>query len=327
MNRFLVFIVALFLVASTMFDAQAQSFSARKKYWSLGGSLNAMNFVGDVTGSKSPASIDFSLTRPNLSFCAVRRMAPRVSVRGNLFYGRLRGNDRKSSSSSQDADFGRYHRGISFKNDIVELSATGIVDFFENRGTFIKRPDYTPYGFAGLAVLYHNPKVAKSAGKSAKDWTDVNYASFSNVTAALVYGLGFRYKLDNQIDIALEIGWRKAFTDWLDGVSGVRESKLDNPGAIEADKTMLYDDYSDDAVSSIVVYEDNNGDGVVDRYVGKLSDLGDTYANSPTHYTAQSLPGEQFGDDKKRNRNDGYIVTGVHVTYILSGGVKCPKFR
>ena len=47
---------------------------------------------------------------------------------------------------------------MSFRNDIIELSAVGVFDLIENRNNYMKRPDFVPYVFAGVAVFRHNPK-------------------------------------------------------------------------------------------------------------------------------------------------------------------------
>ena len=35
----------------------------------------------------------------------------------------------------------------------------GVVDLFQNRKGLQKRVKLTPYGFLGLALMYHNPKA------------------------------------------------------------------------------------------------------------------------------------------------------------------------
>ena len=269
-------LAAVILLTSTIADAQR--FTKRKQYWSVGGSINAMNYLGDVVPRDNPASFEIVYTRPNIGIEATKRMTPRVSVRGQFFWGRLKGDDEGNPRPGHD------NRNQRFVNDIKELSVVGIYDFFENRGTFLKRPDYTPYVFAGLAAFVHNPRVGN-------DKTSFN--SFDNVgivQAALVYGIGFRYKLARQWDLALEIGWRNTTSDKLDGVYG-QEYKLPS--------------------------EFGGTDGA-------------SYASQPEAYKLHDARKDKTMDpnelraDKKR---DAYTVTGLHLTYILSGGVKCPKFR
>ena len=274
---------AVILLTSTIADAQR--FTKRKQYISVGGSINAMNYMGDITNNLNPASIDFKFTKPNIGIEVMKRMTPRVSVRGQVFWGRIKGDDNDHKRPGHD------NRNQSFRNDLKEVSVMGIFDLYENRGTFLKRPDYTPYALVGLAGFYHNPLMTTGGGKNALNSFDKEGGT-SVIQAALLYGVGFRYKLARQWDIALEMGWRLTTTDKLDGV---------------------YGDYHDAAK-----YNDGAWDG--------------TYANSSADYKLHNATGimQKEGDIKGKSgfaKSDAYLVTGFHLTYILTGKVVCPKFR
>lgn len=307
MKKTKILLLVAFVSLMSIQESVAQRFSKKKQYWSIGGSINAMNYVGDITASKSRLSVPFKFTRQNIGISAVRRISPRVSYRGNFFYGRMSSDDRQFGSmeaaSSGGPDFGRYQRGASFVNTVYELSGTVIVDFFENRGTFQKRPDYTPYAFVGVGAFYHNPKdkFTKIAFK------ETPWGQFSNFQAAFLYGLGFRYKIDKLWDLALEIGWRVTTTDMLDGVKGGAWESTDGWSATHK---RMYDKTMDDP--TLLQY---NIDG--EEY---------TIISRPRpELTAKEA--EKIGAARGNLANDGYIVTGLHLTRILGGKVICPKFR
>ena len=137
--------------------ADAQQFSKRKQYNSVGFSINAMNYFGDVTPTTNFTSFRFGATRPGVGISFTHRFLPRISGRVMASYGRITGDDAQAANStSTDAMF-RYHRNMNFRNDILEGSAVAIFDLIENRNKFIKRPDFVPYLFAGVAVFHHNP--------------------------------------------------------------------------------------------------------------------------------------------------------------------------
>lgn len=274
-----VFIASVILVTST--TAEAQRFSKRNQYWSIGGSANAMNYMGDITPNLNPASIDFKFTRPNFGIEGMKRMTPRMSVRGQLFWGRIKGDDKDNPRPGHD------NRNQRFRNDLKELSVTAIFDLYENRGTFLKRPDYTPYGFVGLAAFHHNPRM--QASLTPFNSFDKNPTSI--IQAALLYGVGFRYKLARQWDIALEMGWRLTTTDKLDGVYGD------------------YHDPADYGVAPGTSYANATDEYQLHNATGTMRKEGDIKGKSG------------FA------RSDAYLVTGFHLTYILAGKVVCPKFR
>ncbi|MBK0404399.1 outer membrane beta-barrel protein [Adhaeribacter sp. BT258] len=282
------------LVATT--DADAQRFTRKKTYSSVGVHLNAMNYFGDIVPEADFTSLRFKSTRPNIGVSYMRRFTPRISVRAALAWGRITGDDAKSASQNEAENYPRFVRNLRFRNDIKELSVVGTIDLFENRGTYLKRPDWSPYAFAGVAVFAHNPKAEDNSGnfvalqplgtegqlaadRGAKGYED----QYSKVQIAIPFGAGVRYKLDRNWDLGFEIGWRKTFTDYLDDVSSnyvLSDADLPSAKAVEMANRSF------------------------DRSVHG--------------------PGQQRGD---KTDQDWYIVTGFNLTYILPTNVRSPKFR
>ena len=343
-------------------DVQAQKFTKRKKYTSVGGSLNAMNYVGDLDPGQSFLSPNLRFTRYNLSACIVWRMQPRISIRTNLAAGRIMGDDRKGSKPSGNDKF-RWNRNLSFRNDMLEFKLDAIFDLFENRGTFKKRPDYTPYAFIGFAMFFHNPKAKfdgkwvalkplKTEGQGLEPGPSGRKPPkpYSLIQPAIPFGVGFRYKLDRQLDIAFEIGWRATFTDYIDDVGGFyydRQKLIDEKGikaAQLADRSLEGLNSTDDPdaqtilethtiidetgaiVSSDLCWDWDNTDGEV---CGNGKETSWYYVNGYGHDGDQrgDLRIKKDGTTEDRGRKDWYIITGFHLTYILKGQIICPKFR
>ncbi|GAB3828243.1 DUF6089 family protein [Hymenobacter jeollabukensis] len=302
----LTLVLALVLVTN---QASAQQFSKRKQYNSVGLSLNAMNYFGDVVPKPSITSLRFAATRPNIGLSFTRRFAPRISARAALSYGRITGDDFKAADDTDpDAKY-RYNRNMSFRNDIVEFSAVGIFDLIENRNNYLKRPDFVPYVFAGVAVYHHNPKGLVGAngvtgsgfGLNDGDWVALQPlgtegqrlngdGAYTLWQFSIPFGGGVRYKLNKSFDLGLEIGWRKTFTDYLDDVSG----NYYGYRALESGAAQYF------------------GGGNVKN----PADRGE-FANF-------NAPGSMRG---KSNEKDWYIVTGLTLNYILAPRIKSPKFR
>ncbi|KAA9331538.1 outer membrane beta-barrel protein [Hymenobacter busanensis] len=292
-------VLALVLVSS---QASAQQFSKRKQYNSVGVSLNAMNYFGDITPKPSIASFRFAATRPNIGFSFTHRFAPRISVRAGLAYGRITGDDAKAADDTDpDAKY-RFNRNMNFRNDIVEGSLVGVFDLIENRNNYLKRPDFVPYIFAGIAGFHHNPKglvgndgptdiqgdyiALQPLGTEGQRLTGDQYGLWQ---FSIPFGGGVRYKLNKSFDLGLEIGWRKTFTDYIDDVS---TNYVNNPADLSAGAARYFG------------YDITKG-------------LDGTYSEA-------NQAGGQRG---KSNEDDWYIVTGLSVNYILAPRVKSPKFR
>ncbi|MBF9142495.1 DUF6089 family protein [Hymenobacter properus] len=299
--------IALGLALVAAPDADAQQFSKRKQYNSIGFSLNAMNYFGDVTPVTNFTSLRLGATRVGAGISITRRFYPRVSGRFGLSYGRISGDDALAANQNDpDARF-RYNRNMSFRNDILEASAVAIIDLIENRNNYLKRPDFVPYVFAGVAGFYHNPKGL--VGKNNLGLTEGEYIALADLRTegqdskygqtqfSIPFGGGIRYRINRNFDASLEIGWRKTFTDYLDDVGG------------------KYGDVSNGTPAQKYFGRD----------ITRSISLRDGTFNEGTFpgFTAPGLA--QRGD--KGNKTDWYIVTGVTLNYILTPRIKNPKFR
>ena len=271
-------------------EADAQQFSKRKKYNTVGFSLNAMNYFGDLVSQTDFTSFRFKATRPNVGINVTRRFYPRISGRLALSYGRITGDDALAASQTDpDAKY-RYNRNMNFKNDILEASGVVIFDLIENRNNYLKRPDFVPYVFAGIAGFYHNPKGVQADGTTFVDLQPLatEGVKYSLVQFSLPFGGGVRYRINRNFDASLEIGWRKTFTDYLDDVSGTY-----------VDKTKLI---SEDAKYF--------GNGITRSQTGEFANF--------------TSPGSSR---RGKDGNDWYIVTGLSLNYILTPKIKNPKVR
>ncbi len=292
------FVLGLGLVATP--EADAQQFSKRKQYNSVGFSLNAMNYFGDVVPVTSFTSLRLGATRAGAGVSITRRFYPRLSGRFGLSYGRISGDDSQSADpNGPDSKF-RYNRNFSFRNDILEASAVAIFDLVENRNNYLKRPDFVPYVFAGVAGFYHNPKglVGENAPSSLTKGSYVALAdlrtegqatAYSKTQFAIPFGGGIRYRINRNFDASLEIGWRKTFFDYLDDVGG----KYAPIASLTTDAQRYF------------------GNGITRSQSGEFAQF--------------TSPSSQRGD--KGNKTDWYIVTGVTLNYILTPRIKNPKFR
>ena len=308
------FVLGLALVATP--DAEAQQFSKRKQYNSVGFSLNAMNYFGDVTPVTSFTSLRVGATRVGAGVSITRRFYPRVSGRFGLSYGRISGDDSKAADPNDpDAKF-RYNRNMTFRNDIVEASAVAIIDLIENRNNYLKRPDFVPYVFVGVAGFYHDPKGL--VGENAQGLTPGEYISlaklrtegqataYSQYQFSIPFGGGIRYRINRNFDASLEIGWRKTFTDYLDDVGGqyAPAKSLSTPG-------QAYFGGGNPIASS--------------SNTGTYATGGGLTRSRSNEFALFDNPGSQRGS--KSNKTDWYIVTGVTLNYILTPRIKNPKFR
>jgi len=318
------FLLCLILSSFAINDLSAQRFTRSKRYTSVGVSVNAMNYFGDITPSESFTSTDLQFTRYNIGVHLTRRYTPRFSGRFSFNYGRIKADDYESQSPTDNNARFRYIRNASFRTSIYELSAVGIIDLIENRQSYLRRPEFVPYVFGGVAGFYYNPKSQAPAEFGGPNtWVALQPLrtegkSYSLFQIAIPVGVGFRYKAGPRWDISFEIGYRYLFTDYLDDVSGnyPDPAAYGNNQLARAMSNRTYEERSasgNDRQRDVVVlqrlgynYEDVDSPGGVFKSV--------------EGYT----PGEKRGSP---NEKDWYVVTGFHLNYLLIRGVRCPKFR
>ena len=313
-------------------QANAQQGFKKYRYYSIGGCLNAMNYVGDLDPGPSFLSPSIKFTRYNFGVTGLYRLKPRVSLRGTISFGQIKGSDAQSADY-QTKNVNRLYRNLSFRNDIIEVKADVVIDLFENRRRYTKRVDYTPYMFIGIAYFHHNPQGQDPNGNwvNLKDLHTEGEGmpggpkNYSRNQVALPIGFGFRYKLSKQWDIAFDMGWRFTLTDYLDDVGGKyydKQALTDKYG----DESRIMSDRSYEAYSSnpeLAASVDNHYqiDPVTTPYAGHSTVANDGWSGINVY----GQPGQQRGDLK--GKKDLYIVTGFHLTYIFPGKVVCPKFR
>jgi len=256
-----------------------------KTYISLGPTLGATNYKGDLDD-------DFALrfTKPGLGFVFNYHAHPNIRLRLTYTHGWM------GAADSVSKNVARNWRNLSFRSRLDEFAFQIVYDMLGSSRRPKYRPNYVPYVFAGIAVYNFNPQ-AKLDGK----WYNLHdYGTegqkipgaknkYSLTQISIPVGLGFKYKLNNYWDLALEMGLRKLFTDYLDDVS---------------------DKYADP--KELLAY---GGPIAV-----KLADRSKYLQQGTTAYDAKDIRGF-------KEQNDWYIYTGFILTRIIDGGNKCPKFQ
>jgi hypothetical protein len=311
-------------------------FGKDKIYNALGFTLNALNYYGDLAPKPSRFSTDITFTRPAIGVSFSHRFGPRYTLTASFAYGTLRGED-ASSADRADASNGLYrsNRNLSFRNRIKELSLVATLDLFENMSTYISRVKWTPYVFAGVSVFHHNPQ-AQVPGTYVDNetefpnpgvWvdlhplgtegqyadlreTDVNHGikPYKLIQPAIPMGIGARFRINEVMDIAAEIGFRYLFTDYVDDVS------------------QNYVDlgvFGDDELAKALSYRSSEVEENLPLLQPTVSTVdGKTYNLLPGY-------GSEHLDNMRGNKDDRdiFMVTTFRLTYIIGKTFHRAKFR
>jgi hypothetical protein len=208
MRKWLVFVV----LTATAGTALAQSFYAIRKNRAiiLVAGTGTSTYFGELA---NPG--DYIDAKPNINVGLQMFFTPRISARAEATWFTLEGTDAKADDAS------RVSRNLSFKSNNIELGFTGAISLFPNGNRYYRRPYFNVYAFGGFGFMYFNPKTEYQGKSYALQPLNTEGADYSRIGLVLPYGLGARFKAGPNLNIAIEGGYRKTFTDYLDDVSTV----------------------------------------------------------------------------------------------------------
>ncbi len=161
----------------------------------IGAGIGMAGYLGDVNPSNPVKNPGFDA---EILFRYI--LNPRINFKTNFYTGLLRGN------SSGLQDILPSHETYKFSTNFYELGETVEFHFF-NYGigeTYRRLRRWTPYIVAGVSLLAWS--VDKKAG----------------VSAAIPFGVGFKFKPSLRWNLGLELLMKKTFTDRLDGLDDPR---------------------------------------------------------------------------------------------------------
>lgn len=200
----------LILIGAVVQLADAQSFYSVRRDRSLlfTAGVNTSTYYGDLKDNG-----DIFDVKPSLSLGLLYYVSKRVGVRGEFSWVTLSGSDANSK------DEGRSNRNLSFTSSNYEFNVSAVVNLIPQGGRFYQRPPFNLYGFIGVGGLYFNPKAELDGTKYALKPLQTEGVSYSTFTPIIPYGIGGKIKINPFFNLAVEAGWRKAFTDYIDDVS------------------------------------------------------------------------------------------------------------
>ena len=263
MRKALLIISALVFISSFAEAQRRRSGSfGRKKppyRYELIGSLGATNFLGDLGGANQIGThgfkdLEWVLTRPAVGASMRWKVQQYFSVKGNLYWGILKGDDKLTTEEF------RNNRNLNFKSNVFELSAQVEFNFIkEQKGHIYKisgvrgmaHKDRQIYLFGGGGGLYFNPKgkyldgswVALQPLGTEGEGLPGFSKKYSRLTGIISVGGGARFAINRYWGVGFELGMRQAFTDYLDDVSkNYATQSLKNAGA--SDKAIYFSDPS-----------------------------------------------------------------------------------
>ncbi len=141
-------------------------------------------------------------------------IASHFSIRTGVTISKLSGDDKGGRNKA---------RNLNFASKLTEANVG--LEYFITAP--VEEHSLTPYLFAGVAMYHYDPYTFDSTGakcflkplSTEGEGFVVGRSNYKLTQFALPVGAGVKLSLSDNVNVGLEVGYRKLFTDYLDDVS------------------------------------------------------------------------------------------------------------
>lgn len=190
------------------------SLAARSQQYAVDAFLGASNYQGDMMEKR------YSMQNAKMvvGFGGSYILNGHFRIRALFSLAKLGANDKYAT------DPALISRNLNFSTNLTEFSLTAHYDLLD-----LDYFKFTPYLFGGIAVFHFNPYTYDSAygkvflkplsteGQGLALYPDRKPYALTQVSFPV--GAGIRFRVNDNIAIAWEVGLRKTNTDYLDDLS------------------------------------------------------------------------------------------------------------
>ncbi|MEJ7778340.1 MAG: DUF6089 family protein [Daejeonella sp.] len=190
----------------------AQIFIASAQTWETGVSVGASGYMGDINPVKP-----YSFTDIAYGAQVKRNFNGYWAAKLGFLQGKIRGDDAKSSNAYQN------DRNLNFRSAISELSLQVELNLFnylpgDLPGFGSRR--LSPFIFAGVGAVGFNPVTDYNGSEVELQPVQTEAVEYKKYAVSVPYGAGIKYNIKGNWNLIADIGYRTAFTDYLDDISG-----------------------------------------------------------------------------------------------------------
>lgn len=273
-------------------------------------------YLGDIHPNNNIFSY-VSTVRWNLSSHITWQFSPLFAVRTGFSWVRISGDDfaftkRNMEFKPQTDAFDlQFLRNLHFRNDLKEVSLTGIINLqngFSNRTS--NRPNQIPYLFSGINFFINQPLAREKFNVDTNEkgaWRIINISQ-NNIKfdVSIPIGLGIRIKLSPKLDLAAEVSYRITFTDALDDITQATYSTTSD----------IFENRSTELIAA------QTGQSRVKNFNDVSNRQG-----FPIYLTGKTLPPTIGYPNPFPERgdagNDSYWTTNLRLRYYFDKKIKC----
>ncbi len=206
----------VFFITVVAANAKAQLYNSYVQEGEFGAAIGLGHYFGDLNTTGS-------VRRPKFSggIFFLKQFSNYIGVKVAANYARLGYSDVYSKNPVEQ------RRNLSFNSNVWELSVSGNFNFFR----FIPGVEgynYTPYVSLGVGVFSYDPyaylndtkyflRPLGTEGQGSADYP--SRKPYSTTAICFPLTVGYKYSLNDRLNVFGEIGYRFTTTDYLDDVS------------------------------------------------------------------------------------------------------------
>jgi hypothetical protein len=185
----------------------------------------AQSWMGEVmagvsayNGDLTEQAVSLKRINPALAFNLEYNSGNFLNFRIGLAYERVSADDKDNK------DIFLQRRNLNFKSSIIELTACAELNLLDPQVY-----DEYPYLFGGIGIFHFNPYTRDDNNKkvflrplSTEGEGLAEYPKrkkYSLIQPCIPIGAGFKWRLNEKLQMSYEFGYRFLFTDYLDDVS------------------------------------------------------------------------------------------------------------
>lgn len=316
-----------------------------EKHSDISFGIGTSNYYGDIAPFNRPIQSTLQNIRWNASFNYTRHFSPHLSGNVGFTWARISADDSKFEGVTGLDQL--FMRNVHFRNDVKELSVTGIYNFIPENRSFRNREKLSPYVFAGIAVFHHNPEAKTptdytGSEASPGEWVSLQplategqglngYSAqpYNLINVSIPFGVGIRYKLSHYWDLGFEAGVRYTFSDYLDDTGGYYADATD---LANANSLSAVFGHRENEKFSALTGKDREA-FVRNYYATRIVNRQDPNPAflDATLFPLSTLPtfDGAFGEGRNSSSrlNDMYLLTSFRIIYHIAPTIKCPVIR
>lgn len=210
-------LIVIVILVSGLRQADAQLMESFVHQGEVGIAVGAAHYFGDLNPN-------IKVNRPKVAAGIFfrKQINNYIGVRVSADYAMLGYSDVYSDNAAQR------RRNLSFNSNVWELAVSGDFNFFRFQPGF-KGYHYTPYVGIGVGVFSYDPfaylndekyllRPLGTEGQGSSLYPELK--PYNPIAISIPFTVGFKYALNEKMNVFGELTYRFTNTDYLDDVSG-----------------------------------------------------------------------------------------------------------